>query len=241
VSDFLSRYEADALRYYLTIAGPETQDTDFTWSEFVRRTNDELVANWGNLVNRTLQSAYKNFGHIPEPGQLTDEDRAVRSDVSVGFDRVGDQLERARFKAALADVMQLATRVNQYVSEQAPWAVIKTDRERAATILNVTLGCIDDLKVLFAPFLPFSSQAVHEFLGHDGFVAGPLEIRDVAGAEGETHAVLTGEYASWVGRWQPSTLPIGQPLREPSPLFAKLDPDQVVAAELARMEEAAAT
>ena len=72
--DFLSRYDADSLRYFLTIAGPETQDTDFTWAEFVRRNNDELVATWGNLVNRTLQSAYKNFGAVPTPGALTAED-----------------------------------------------------------------------------------------------------------------------------------------------------------------------
>ena len=71
VRDFLSRYDPDALRYYLTIAGPETQDTDFTWAEFVRRNNDELVATWGNLVNRTLQSAYKNFGAVPTPASLT--------------------------------------------------------------------------------------------------------------------------------------------------------------------------
>ena len=77
VRDFLSRYDPDALRYFLTIAGPETQDTDFTWSEFVRRNNDELVATWGNLVNRTLQSAYKNFGAVPTPGALTSQDEAL--------------------------------------------------------------------------------------------------------------------------------------------------------------------
>ena len=75
--DFLSRYDPDPLRYFLTAAGPETQDTDFTWSEFVRRNNDELVANWGNLVNRTLTAAYKNFGAVPEPGELTDADQAL--------------------------------------------------------------------------------------------------------------------------------------------------------------------
>jgi methionyl-tRNA synthetase len=239
VGDFLERYAADSLRYYLTAGGPETQDSDFTWAEFVRRNNDELVANWGNLVNRTLQSAYKNFGQVPAEGELTNDDRAVKSDVAAGFAAVGEQLERARFKAALTEVMHLATRVNQYVSDQAPWAVIKTDAERAGTILNVTLRCIDDLKLMFAPFLPFSSQAVHEYLGHEGFLAGPLEIRDVEGEDGETHAVLTGDYGDWVGRWRPSTLPVGQLLREPRALFAKLDPDLVVAAELARMEGAA--
>ena len=77
MKDFLDRYEPDALRYYLTAAGPETQDSDFTWEEFVRRNNDELLANWGNLVNRTLANAHRNFGEVPEPGALTDEDRPV--------------------------------------------------------------------------------------------------------------------------------------------------------------------
>ena len=115
---------------------------------------------------------------------------------------------------------------------------MKTDRERAATVLNVALRAIDSLKTLFAPFLPFSSQTVHELLGHEGWLAGPLEFRDVE-EDGETHTVLTGDYASWVGRWAPGELPAGRALPEPRPLFRKLDPEQVVAEELARMEAAA--
>ncbi len=239
VGDFLDRYDADSLRYFLTAAGPETQDTDFTWSEFVRRNNDELVANWGNLVNRILQSAYKNFGRVPEAGPLTDDDRAVVAAVEGGFDAVGSQIEQARFRAALAEAMHLATRVNQYVSEQAPWALLETDRERGATVLHVALRCIDNLKLLFAPVLPHSSQRLHELLGHEGFIAGPLEFRDIEEEGGAVHTVLTGDYASWVGRWEPATLPAGQELREPQPLFRKLDPATVVAEELARMEQAA--
>src|ERR671911_251683 len=98
VGDFLSRYQADSLRYFLTAGGPETQDTDFTWAEFVRRNNDELVANWGNLVNRTLTSAYKNFGAVPEPGELTPEDRELIDGVEAGFGVVGEHIEAARFK-----------------------------------------------------------------------------------------------------------------------------------------------
>src|SRR5262249_57746441 len=89
VRDFLSRYDADSLRYFLTIAGPETQDTDFTWAEFVRRNNDELVATWGNLVNRTLQSAFKNFGEVPAPGALSTEDETLLREVEAGFGSVG--------------------------------------------------------------------------------------------------------------------------------------------------------
>ena len=241
VGDFLSRYSADSLRYFLTAAGPEAQDTDFTWSEFVRRNNDELIAAWGNLVNRTLTSAYKNFGIVPEPGELTDEDRAVLRSVEGGFAQVGEQIELARFKAALAETMRLADRVNQYVSAQAPWKALDEDRARAATILNVALRCVDDLKVLFTPFLPFSSQALHEYLGYDGAIAGELELREVEEQDGASHTVLTGDYASWVGGWEPTSLPTGQKLREPRPLFVKLDAEKVVAEELERMEAAAAT
>ena len=240
VGDFLERYSADSLRYFLTAAGPETQDTDFTWSEFVRRNNDELVATWGNLVNRVLASAFKNFGQVPAPDPLTEDDRAVLHAVEGGFETVGAEIERARFKAGLAEAMHLATRVNQYVSEQAPWALMAEDRRRAGTVLNVALRCIDNLKVLFAPVLPFSSQALHELLGHDGWLAGPLEFREVAEANDTVHTVLTGDYSGWVGRWEPAELPAGQTLLPPKPLFAKLDPEAVVAEELARMEQAAA-
>ena len=239
VGDFLDRYDADSLRYFLTAAGPETQDTDFTWAEFVRRNNDELVANWGNLVNRTLQSAFKNFGEVPQAGALTDDDAAVIADVEGGFEAVGAQIEQARFRAALGEAMHLATRVNQYVSDQAPWALLESDRERAATILHVALRCIDNLKLLFTPFLPHSSQQLHELLGHDGFIAGPLEFRDVEEEGGAVHTVLTGDYERWAGRWEPSTLLAGQALLEPKPLFRKLDAETVVAEELERMERAA--
>jgi methionyl-tRNA synthetase len=239
VGDFLDRYPADALRYYLTAAGPETQDADFTWAEFVRRTNDELVANWGNLVNRTLSSAHKHFGAVPPPGESTAEDAAVLAVVEGGFDTVGEHIEQARFKAGVNEAMHLAGRVNQYISEQAPWSLIARDRERAGAVLNVTLRCIDNLRLLFTPFVPFSSQRLHELLGHAGVLAGPLELRDIEEADGSSHTVLTGDYSTWVGRWEPSSLPAGQPLGVPEPLFPKLDADAVVGDELARMEQAA--
>src|SRR5207249_117568 len=177
VGDFLSRYDPDPLRYFLTAAGPETQDTDFTWAEFVRRNNDELVANWGNLVNRTLTAAHKNFGAVPEPGALEETDRHLLAEIESGFATVGDLIESARFKAALAEAMRLASIVNQYTSDQAPWALIETDRERAGTVLYVALRAVDNLKTIFTPFLPFSSQVLHELLGHEATIAGPLELR----------------------------------------------------------------
>ncbi len=241
VRDFLSRYDPDALRYFISIAGPETQDTDFTWSEFVRRNNDELVATWGNLVNRTLQSAFKNFGHVPEPGPLVPADSELLVEIERGFESVGTLIEAARFKAALQEAMRLAGLGNQYVAAQAPWSLLESDPERAATVLFVALRAIDNLKILFTPFIPFSSQRLHELLGYEGLIAGPLELRTVTEDEGHEHVVLTGDYESWVGRWTPSALPAGQTLREPAPLFTKLDAEQVVADELARMEAAATT
>ena len=238
VGDFLSRYDADPLRYFLTAAGPETQDADFTWSEFVRRNNDELVANWGNLVNRTLTSAYKNFGGVPERGELTSSDEAIISSVEGGFETVGALIEQTRFKAALAETMRLASLVNQYVTEEAPWATMRDDRDRAGTVLYVVLRAIDNLKLLFTPFLPFSSQTLHELLGYEDVLAGELRYEEVVEGDDPPYMVLTGDYADWVGSWEPSELPPGRRLPEPKPLFRKLDPEQVVADELERMRQA---
>ncbi len=221
--DFLDRFDPDALRYYLVAASPETQDTDFTWAEFVRRNNDELLANWGNLVNRTLANAQRNFGAVPEPGPLTEQDEALLATIAAGFDGVGSLIERGRFRAALAEAMRLSSEVNQYVSDTAPWTLVKTDRDRAATVLFVALRAVDSLKVVFTPFLPHTSQTLHELLGYEGWLAGPLEFREVSEENGQAHQVLTGDYASWTGSWKPSELPAGQPLAEPKPLFAKLD------------------
>jgi methionyl-tRNA synthetase len=236
VNDFLSRYDADPLRYFLTIAGPENQDTDFTWAEFVRRNNDELVANWGNLVNRTLTNVHRNFGAVPEPGTLEQHDLAIIETVEHGFASVGSLLGDTRFKAALTEAMQISAQVNAYLSDQEPWKVIKTDRERAATVLYTALRCVDNLKTLMTPFMPFSSQQIHEMLGYEGYLAGPLEFHDFTEEDGRSHRVLTGNYPSWVGHWQPSTLPIGRPIGKPQPLFKKLD-ESVIEEELARMAE----
>ena len=206
----------------------------------MRRNNDELVANWGNLVNRTLTSAFKNFGAVPEPRELQEADRAVMREVEGGFETVGELIERAKFRAALAETMRLASVVNQYVSEQAPWAAMNDDRDRAGTVIYAVLCSIDNLKLLFTPFLPFSSQTLHELLGYDDVIAGPLRFEEIEEEGGPPHVVLTGDYETWAGRWEPTELPPGQVLREPRPLYTKLDPDQVVADELARMQRAAA-
>ena len=234
VGDFLDRYDPDPLRYHLIAAGPETQDTDFTWAEFVRRNNDELVATWGNLVNRTLTNAYRNFGAVPTPGPLVDADAALLESVAGGFDTVGAHIEHGRFRAGLGETMRLASSVNQYLSDQAPWALVESDRERGGTILYVALRAVDSLKTMFTPFLPHTSQVVHELLGNEGTIAGPLEFRTVTEDDGRTHEVLTGDYSTWIGRWVPSDLSPGQELQQPRPLFRKLE-ESVVAEELSRM------
>ena len=217
VKDVLDRYDADALRYYLMIAGPENQDTDFTWAEFVRRNNDELVATWGNLVHRTLVNAHRNFGAVPEPGALTRGDETLIKEVEAALDYVAGQLEEARFQNALKHAMSTAARVNVYLGTEQPWHVIKTDRKRAGTVLYVALRCVDNLKTMLTPFMPFSSQRLHEMLGYDDVIAPQPLVRD----EG-THRIITGIYSS-EDRWKPSRLEAGRNLPAPLPLFKRLD------------------
>jgi methionyl-tRNA synthetase len=170
---------------------------------------------------------------------LGDADETLLVEVEGGFETVGALIEEARFKNALQEAMRLAGLVNQYIAEQAPWSLIDADRERAGTILYVALRAIDNLKVLLAPYLPFSSQRLHDLLGYDGLLSGTIEQRVVTEDDGREHTVLTGDYETWIGAWEPSGLPPGQTLREPTPLFEKLDPDKVVPEELRRMEAAA--
>ena len=218
VKDVLGRFDADALRYYLMIAGPENQDTDFTWAEFVRRNNDELVATWGNLVHRTLVNAQRNFGEVPDPGELPDADRNVLREVEDSLKTVAEWLEQGRFQNALKHIMQMAARVNVYLGTEQPWHTIKTDRARAGTVLYVALRCVDNLKTMLTPFLPFSAQRLHRMLGYDDVIAPQPIVKDVG-----THRVITGDY-DIRDRWQPSALQPGRKLPVPEPLFKRLDP-----------------
>jgi methionyl-tRNA synthetase len=239
VRDFLERYDPDALRYFLTIAGPEAQDTDFTWAEFVRRNNDELVATWGNVSNRVLKMAEQLGGVVPDPGELSERDREVMAAVDGGFESIGALIDAAGFKAALSEAMRLTGDVNRYISDMEPWKLRKTDPERAATVIYTSLQCLNNLKLLFAPFLPFSSQQLHVLLGHDDVCAPQPELSTFTDPGGTPHTVLRlPDEVEWA-RWQPTPLPVGQPLQPPSPLFRKLDPS-VADEELARMEAAAA-
>jgi methionyl-tRNA synthetase len=235
VRDFLDRYDVDALRYYVAVAGPETHDTDFTWSEFVRRNNDELVATWGNLVNRAVSFAAKNIGSIPAAGELTDADRALLEVTSGAFSAVGDHLSHSRFKFAINDAMRAVGDANKYFSEQAPWKLRTEDPERMRTVLHVTLQAIADAKTLLTPFLPRSSQAVHQMLGGAGEWSGMPRIETVAEEGAPSYPVITGDYDSTF-RWESRPVTAGTPLSTPAPLFTKLD-QSVVDEEIARLAE----
>ena len=234
VNDFLSRYDADALRYYLAVAGPETSDTDFTWAEFLRRNNDELVAGWGNLVNRSISMAAKNVGAIPAAGELTDADRALLQLSAAAFGPVGDLLGRSRQKEAIREAMKVVAEANKYLSDQAPWK-LKDDPPRRDTVLHVALQVVDDCKALLTPFLPHSAQRVHELLGGTGTWAALPVLADVEDLDGGTpYSIITGSYADEQAAWESTPIPAGRPLAPPTPVFAKLDPS-IVDDELARL------
>jgi len=233
VRDFLDRYDVDALRYYVAVAGPENQDTDFTWSEFIRRNNDELLANWGNLVNRTVSFAARNIGEIPAAGSLTDADQAIMAASRQAFSAVGESLGRSRFKAAISEAMRTVSEANKYFSEQAPWKLRESDPDRMRTVLHVALQLVDDAKTLLTPFLPRSSQQVHEMLGGTGTWSDMPRVEEVDEAGGPSYPVITGTYDS-TPRWASVPLRAGTPLATPKPLFTKLD-TSVVDEELARL------
>ena len=227
VRDFLSRYDVDALRYYVAIAGPENQDTDFTWSEFIRRNNDELVANWGNLVNRSISFAARNIGSIPPAGELTETDRALLENSRQAFASIGESLSRSRFKAAITEVMRTLGEANKYLSDQAPWKLRESDPERMKTILHVALQLVDDGKTLLTPFLPRSSQRVYEMLGGDGTWSDMPRIDQVDEDGGPSYPVITGDY-SGAATWESAPIRPGTALSAPTPLFAKIDPGVVI-------------
>ena len=213
VPDYLDRYDPDPLRYLLSINMPESGDTDFSWGEFVRRNNEELVATYGNLVNRVLSFTYRNFdGKVPSPGPEREQDRELLEAARSVMENVDGDLRDCHFKSAIGRAFTLAQRTNRYLDAQAPWQAIKTDRESAATTLYTSVRVLNCLKMVLFPFLPFSSQRVHEFLGLDGDAeAGSWDFER-----------LTGEIEG------------GNPLRPPAPLYTKLDP-QAVDEEIQRL------
>ncbi len=235
VRDFLARYDSDALRYYVAIAGPENQDTDFTWSEFVRRNNDELVATWGNLVNRAVSFAARFVGSIPEAGALTDLDHGLLERSRLAFDTVGGHLGASHFKFAINEALRTVAEANKYFSEQAPWKLRESDPDRMRTVLHVALQLVDDAKTMLTPFLPRSSQLVHEMLGGTGTWSDMPSVEEVDEDGGAPYPVITGRYDG-AARWESQPIRPGMPLEVPAPLFTKLAPS-VADEEVARLRE----
>ncbi|WP_047259250.1 methionine--tRNA ligase [Corynebacterium uterequi] len=242
VKDFLAEFGPDALRYFIAVAGPENTDTDFTWEEFVRRVNNELANGWGNLVNRTVSMAYKNFQAVPTPGELSEDDVRLLDQAAAAFDEVGASLAKAKFKNGITAVMQLVGEANAYIAAQEPWKLAKLDGatepgSRLATVLWTALQVVSDCNVMLTPYLPHLAQRVHETLGRDGVWAALPEIRDVVDdspeqpvgvgvpEQGQSYPVITGDYASQAATWARVDVVPGTTLSKPKPLVAKLDPE----------------
>jgi methionyl-tRNA synthetase len=232
--DYLASYAPDPLRYYLTITAPESRDTEFSWPDFVRRNNDELLATWGNLVNRVLRFTFSRLeGRVPEPGPLEAPDEAILQRAAGAFAAVGAEIEARHFKAGLVEAMAVAHEVNRYLNDRAPWKSIESDPRAAATAVYVALQAIDHLHVVLAPFLPHMSEAVHRYLGYARPLSGSVAIDDV-GADGQPHPVARYVAGDAAGTWAPGMLEPGRVLRDPEPLVAKLDEAEVTARERAR-------
>ncbi|MGH3945905.1 MAG: class I tRNA ligase family protein, partial [Pseudonocardiaceae bacterium] len=204
----------------------ETQDTDFTWDEFVRRINFELANEWGNLVNRSIAMAHNNVGAVPRPSTLEVADSELLATSRAAFGIVGGLLERNRFKAAISEAMRVVGAANKYLSEQEPWKR-KGDPQRRDTILHTALQVVSDANTLLTPFLPHAAQRVHEQLGGSGvWAAQPetREVREVVEGSGPDYPVLTGDYAAEQARWATIPIEVARPLSKPTPLFTKLPP-----------------
>lgn len=198
VPDYLDRFPPDPLRYHLAATLPETGDADFSWAEYVRRNNDELVATFGNLVHRVLTQVYRNFdGRVPDPGALGGEDAEMVRKTDEAMDAVSRSLEAVRLREGLNGAMALAREANRYLDAQAPWRQVKSDAAAAGRSLHTALHVLAALRVLLYPYLPFSAQQLHESLGQDG------DVQDVG--------------------WNSVAPAPGAPVPQPRPLFTKLD------------------
>ena len=211
VPDYLERYPADPLRYLMSANMPETSDADFSWREFVRRNNDELVATYGNLVQRVLTFVYRNFDRcVPSPGELDAESNALLEKAKVTHETVDRLLYGCHFRESVKVAMALAQEANRYLDNKAPWKRINEDRASTAASTFTVIGVISCLKTVLYPFLPFSSEKLHRLLGFGG------------GAEDEGWAFILPK--------------AGQRLLPPEHLFAKLD-DKTVENESALLKQ----
>ncbi|HSF87232.1 MAG TPA: methionine--tRNA ligase [Acidimicrobiia bacterium] len=195
---YTDRLEPDALRYAVASHFPETNDTDLSDKEIERSINEELVANWGNLVNRVVSMTHRYFdGVVPEPGPLGDSDQALLDRIESGYDEVGGLIGAVKLRSGLAAAMSLSQAANGYLSEMEPWKTAKSDMERTATTLYVAANAVAGIATVIAPYLPFTSRTVLEGLGFEVLAEGP--------------------------RWEAVTVPAGTQLAPPSPLFTKVE------------------
>ncbi|MDP6667244.1 MAG: methionine--tRNA ligase [Dehalococcoidia bacterium] len=207
--DFLTRYEPDPLRYYLSAIMPETSDSEFTWEGFVAANNNELVATFGNFVHRVLTITTRNFDNaVPEPGELDEADRDALAACDTALEEVAAALEARRFRDGLRAAMRLARHGNRYVDTKQPWAVVKTDKPAAGTTLWVGLNMIATLRTVFYMFVPLSADKIHSMLFSDSDTLSD----------------------GWTRR---DIIP-GAPLEKPVPLFRKLD-DSIIEEENNRL------
>ncbi|MBR1538575.1 MAG: methionine--tRNA ligase [Bacteroidales bacterium] len=201
----------DTLRYVLTANAPETKDNDFTWKDFQTRHNSELVAIFGNFVNRAVVLTHKYFGgEVPAPGQLQPIDREVLAQIPQLRSEIEDNLESFKFREALRSAMNLARLGNKYISDTEPWAVAKTDLQRTAAILNTSLQITASLAVAFAPFLPFSVEKLNH--------------------------ILNVEPIAWDDLGKADLLPVGHKLNKAELLFSKIE-DAEIDKQMKRLEE----
>jgi len=237
VRDALTRFDPDAIRYYLTANMPEAKDSDWDWAEFVARNNNELVATWGNLANRVLSFSYKHWeGRAPnvEASTLREADLELLKTIENGFNVVGAELEAVRLRSALSEALKLATAVNQYLDAQAPWSAVKTDKESAAKTIYTALQAVNSLKVIFAPFLPFTCEKLHKFLGYEAPLFGEQYTETVKDSLGEHLVLRYRPPARGESQWKAAELKPGQKLNQPAPLFKKLE-SSVIEEERARL------
>ena len=200
----------DVLRYALTASAPETKDNDFTWAEFQARNNNELVAIYGNFVNRALQLTQKYYeGVVPACGELTDYDKETIAEFKDVKTKVESLLDNFRFRDAQKEAMNLARIGNKYLADSEPWKVIKTDPERVKTIINISLQLTANLAIAFEPFLPFSSKKLY--------------------------AMLNVEPLGWENLGSTDLLPAGHQLAKPELLFEKIE-DEAIKAQTDRLE-----
>ncbi|MBQ5622021.1 MAG: methionine--tRNA ligase subunit beta, partial [Bacteroidaceae bacterium] len=201
----------DELRYVLTANAPETKDNDFTWDDFQARCNNELVAVYGNFVNRALQLTQKYYeGRVPECGELNDYDKETLAEFQDVKARLELLLEGFKFREAQKEAMNLARIGNKYIADCEPWKVVKTDPERVKTIINLSLQITANLAIAFEPFLPFSSKRLREMIALDTF--------------------------SWEDLGRTDIMAAGRELPKPELLFTKIE-DEVVAAQKKKLED----